>query len=49
MSELSNRLSQLRQLLDDVIEADKLADSMRACSRSGMRCVLSFVYWTRRS
>jgi len=28
MSELSNRLGQLRQLLDDVIEADKLADGI---------------------
>src|SRR5262249_25646938 len=29
MSELSNRLSQLRQWLDDVVEADRLVDRIR--------------------
>ena len=42
MSVLSNRLSQLRQLLDDVVEADKLVDSIGdlLAQRNGLRAEL---------
>lgn len=53
MSELSNRLSQLRQLLDDVVEADKLVDSIGdlLAQRNALRaelCVLDAEIVTKR-
>src|SRR5262244_3581765 len=43
MSELSNRLSQLRQWLDDVVEADRLVDNVSDLlgQRNGLRAQLA--------